>query len=85
MAASTLIGEVGDIRPSFSFTSYSLELVDWSRVSPRRTGPIASRSPDSCESGRTRVQGVALHGLRRCLKAGFRELETDCNNLGVRV
>jgi hypothetical protein len=85
MAASTLIGEVGDIRPSFSFTSYSLELVDWSRVSPRRTGPIASRSPDSCESGRTRVQGVALHGLRRCLKAGSRELETDCNNLGVRV
>lgn len=85
MAASTLIGGVGDIRPSFSFTSYSLELVDWSRVSPRRTGPIASRSPDSCESGRTRVQGVALHGLRRCLKVGFRELETDCNNLGVRV
>jgi hypothetical protein len=85
MAASTLIGEVGDIRPSFSFTSYSLELVDWSRVSPRRTGPIASRSPDSCESGRTRVQGVALHGLRRCLEAGSRELETDCNNLGVRV
>lgn len=85
MVASTLIGEVGDIRPSFSFTSYSLELVDWSRVSPRRTGPIASRSPDSCESGRTRMRGVALHGLRRCLKAGFRELETDCNNLGVRV
>lgn len=85
MAASTLIGEAGDIQPSFSFTSYSLELVDWSRVSPRRTGPIASRSPDSCESGRTRVQGVALHGLRRCLKVGFRELETDCNNLGVRV
>ena len=85
MAASTLIGEVGDIRPSFPFTSYSLELVDWSRVSPRRTGPIASRSPDSCESGRTRVQGMALHGLRRCLKAGFHEHETDCNNLGVRV
>ncbi len=48
MAVSTLIGEVGDIRPSSSFTSYSLELVDWSRVSPRRTGSIASLSPDSC-------------------------------------
>jgi hypothetical protein len=34
MAASTLIGEVGDIRPSSSFTSYSLKLVDWSRVPP---------------------------------------------------